>query len=175
MSRMSLFRTSQPAVKDVATAPRRSPPQPAPQVEVAKSVLSAGTSFTGADFQAAHEDLEVQGRLDGRVNVRHLTVAIGAVVSGEIYCEDLVVYGTIDARVWATNVALHPGCDVRGTLSYHDMAMKRGARINAQLLCEPEPAEPAARRGAAINDAASAGSETGARTIRVINGSRMAG
>jgi cytoskeletal protein CcmA (bactofilin family) len=81
----------------------------------------------------SHEDLAIEGHVDGLVTLRSGTLSIGprARVEGTIRCPRVIVAGTVKAGIAASErIELRATATVEGNLSSIQIVMAEGAHFN---------------------------------------------
>ncbi len=96
----------------------------------APSVIGAGTTFRG-DF-AGDGNLQVEGKMVGRVDVDRLLLAKGGTVEGDIVARAVQISGACAGSVHARSITLSATAKVRGDIQYDELAIKTGAQLEGQ-------------------------------------------
>jgi cytoskeletal protein CcmA (bactofilin family) len=113
------------------------------------------------------DDLEIQGRVEGDIKSRHLTLSETARVDGSVIADAVQLMGSIKGQVKASSVNVAKTGKVTGDVTYQTMSMEEGAVIegNCQLIGPEKAVENAEilpmsadQRKTAAKGGASAGS-----------------
>ncbi len=89
------------------------------------SVISADLKLIG-NVQSAG-DVHVDGRIEGDINSRSLTVGEGARIDGSVTAERVRICGTVSGKVNATAVTIARTAQVDGDVTYQTLAVEEGA------------------------------------------------
>ncbi len=127
-------------------------PQPARGSKV-PSIISADMVIRG-DLAGAG-DLQIEGKVYGRVDVGHLVLAEGGLVEGEIVAKAARISGTLHGTIQAGSVTLAATARVQGDITHDVLAMEAGAQLEGQVR----------RNGAAPAKLLSAPAETARETV----------
>lgn len=103
--------------------------QEAPQVP---SIISAGLRITGN--LVSDGDIQLDGRVDGDIKTRKLTVGEGAVVNGKIVGEEIAIAGSVNGEITGQTVRLTKTARVVGDIGHASLAIDAGAYIEG--LCK---------------------------------------
>lgn len=109
----------------------RATPKPAAAAPVEPSRISSGMKIVGDVLGAG--DLEVEGRVEGNVESRGLTVGAGGEVKGNISAESVRVLGSVTGRIEAKAIAIAASAKVKGDLIHSTLSIEAGAMIEGQL------------------------------------------
>lgn len=101
-----------------------------PTVALRPSVLAEGISITG-DIHGDGE-LLIEGRLDGSVRCRALTIGETGSVKGRIIADTVLVKGTIEGEVEADQVTLAKTARVIGDVCHTVLAVDAGAVVEGR-------------------------------------------
>lgn len=129
---------------------------PAP-VAGAPSIISADLKVTG-NLESAG-DLQIDGRIDGDIKSRSVTVGEKAKVKGAIEAETARICGELEGEVRAGSVTVAGTAKVRGDIYHQTLTVEAGAYLEGQVRNAEKaarPAKPAAGQGAEAKPAASA-------------------
>ena len=117
----------------------------ADKLERQHSLMGYGVTIKG-NIQFAGS-LRVDGRLDGRVDVRPekrgtLVVSKKAVINGPVCVTNLVVDGTINGDVWvAGRLECRANGKIKGEVKYQKISLMEGAVIDGRIVREGEAKE----------------------------------
>ena len=87
------------------------------------------------------ESLRIDGKLIGNVEATQenkVSVALGKTghIQGDIYAYRVFIAGKVDGNVYCTErVELHDGAIVNGDISYEQIAIEPGAKLNGLMIC----------------------------------------
>ena len=98
-------------------------------------------------------DIQFDGRIEGNLQARGVTLGEGAEVKGEVIAHTLRVCGTVEGTIRADRVELAPTALVRGDVLHGSLRVEDGARIDGRVCCLENPTRRAgeAARGAKEN------------------------
>jgi cytoskeletal protein CcmA (bactofilin family) len=92
--------------------------------------LAAGSSVHG---QITSEgDVDVAGNFVGTIIAGRLTIFPGGSVKGDVTARSLLIEGGYDGRAEAEAVRLGAQSKVQGQLTYRELAVEPGAKLDAQ-------------------------------------------
>ncbi len=131
-------------------------PQPAPsfrgQGQQAKDRALIGPSIEIKGNLTGAEDLFVEGRIDGKIELRQHSVTIGKSgrVKADIYGRSIVVMGEVDGNLFAEEqIILRQGCIVRGNLTAPRVGLEEGSSFKGSIdMTAAESTETQARQSA---------------------------
>ncbi len=131
---MPLAPVAQPAVSQPA-APRIS----ASQVREHPAVLGASISIKG-DL-TGEEDLSIEGKVEGRIELRRHSVTIGehGHTKGDIYGKVITVEGTVEGNLYGEEqlIVRHSGT-VRGNIVAPRVALEDGSNFKGSIDMSPK-------------------------------------
>jgi cytoskeletal protein CcmA (bactofilin family) len=87
------------------------------------------------------ESLRIDGKLIGNVEAAQenkVSIALGKTghVQGDIYAFRVFIAGRVDGNIYCTErVELHDGAIVNGDISYEQIAIEPGAKLNGLMIC----------------------------------------
>jgi cytoskeletal protein CcmA (bactofilin family) len=93
-------------------------------------------------------------RIDGKIigNIEspansNSSIAIGrtGIIHGDIFAQSVLVAGQVEGNIYAKDkVTLHQGSEVRGDVTYSQIHIEHGAKINGLLIAriDDQPTEP---------------------------------
>ena len=130
-----------PASNTQPPAPVAAVPPPAPVVEKPRpapvsSAVTIGASVVIKGEVSAKEDLNIAGRIEGKVEVRDHVVRVGreAQVSAEVIGRAVVVEGSVKGNITATErIELLESGVVEGDISAPKIAMADGAQFRGKI------------------------------------------
>ncbi len=122
-------------------------PSPKPITTRSETVAQIGTATTFKGELAGEQNLEINGKVEGAVNVpdHQVTIGPGGVVIANILGKSVVVIGTVSGNVVASErVEVQSAGSVEGDIRAPSLVVQNGARINGTIAME----EPGAASGA---------------------------
>jgi cytoskeletal protein CcmA (bactofilin family) len=134
---------------EVTMFQKKFPPLPADQSPSADGEplkLSRVPSIVSADMTVRGElagagDLQVEGKVFGRVEVGHIVIAVGGLVEGDIVAKEISISGTFSGTMRAGSVALSSTARVQGEIVHEVLSIEAGAQIEGQ--CKRMASAPA--------------------------------
>ena len=118
--------------KDNETQGTPSAEPTAPALEPAKSpgmpsIISADLRVVG-DLHCAG-DIQVEGKVEGDIKSKSVTVGEGAQVKGGIHAEAVRVSGAVKGQIEATSVTLAKTAKVKGDVVHKTLSIEAGAQL----------------------------------------------
>ena len=104
---------------------------PAARGSAIPSIISPDLTIRGELSGAG--DVQVEGRVIGRIDVSHLVVAPGGVVEGEIVAKAVRISGRLDGSIHASSVTLAATARVTGDVYHEILAIEAGAELEGQI------------------------------------------
>ena len=95
------------------------------------STISAELNIIG-DLKS-DGDIEIDGRVEGRISGRGVTVGPRGRVQGAILAETVRILGEIEGEIGAVDVALESSAVVKGNITYQTLAMDAGAFFHGDV------------------------------------------
>jgi cytoskeletal protein CcmA (bactofilin family) len=129
-----------------ATAPFHRPPAPR-----SNEVASIGPSIAVKGEISGEEDLIVQGRVEGKIDLRrnHVTIGKHGQVKADIYGRVIDVQGQVEGNLLGEEqVLVQQSGEVRGNITAPRVSLEDGANFKGSIDMEPNP-ENRDRSGAA--------------------------
>jgi cytoskeletal protein CcmA (bactofilin family) len=90
--------------------------------------------------------LRIDGKVIGNVEAqagKEVSVALGKTgfVLGDIYAHRVLIAGLVEGNIYAAErVELHSGAEVRGDVTYGQIGIEHGAKLNGLMIARsPEP------------------------------------
>jgi cytoskeletal protein CcmA (bactofilin family) len=77
--------------------------------------------------------IQLDGRIEGEINVRHLTVGIHGLVEGAICAEEAIIKGSVTGSIKAHKVILEKTAEVRGDIQHEVISIEAGAVIEGKI------------------------------------------
>ena len=123
--------------------PPQPPPQyqpspaaaPRPQPPVKERALIGSSIEIKGDLRGA-EDLLIEGKLEGKIELRQNSVTIGKAgrVRADIFGRSIVVLGEVDGNLHAEEqIILRQACSVRGNLTAPRVALEEGSSFKGNI------------------------------------------
>lgn len=78
-------------------------------------------------------EVQIDGRIEGDVQSRTVTVGEDAVIEGAVYADEARVYGTINGAIDAASVALLRTARVTGDINHAKLSIETGANVDGRL------------------------------------------
>lgn len=98
------------------------------------SVISASLKVTGdLESDAA---LQVDGKVEGDVRGKVVTIGQGAEISGAIYGETVTIAGTVNGKIEARTVVVNKTARTTGEIIHDTLEIEAGAYVDGH--CRPE-------------------------------------
>jgi cytoskeletal protein CcmA (bactofilin family) len=91
------------------------------------SIISADMTIRG-DLSGAG-DLQIEGKIYGRINVGHVVLAEGALVEGEIIAKAARINGRLHGSIQAGTVTLSATAQVQGDICQDVLVIEAGAQL----------------------------------------------
>ncbi len=127
------------------------PPAPAPvaraQAPAKERALIGSSIEIKGDLRGA-EDLFVEGKLEGKIELRQHSVTIGKAgrVKADIFGRSIVVLGEVDGNLHAEEqIILRQACTVRGNLTAPRVALEEGSSFKGNIDMTAEAGQPRPR------------------------------
>lgn len=94
--------------------------------------------------------LRIDGKIIGNVESptdANSSIALGrtGVIHGDIFAQRVLIAGLVEGNIYARDkVTLHEGSEVRGDVTYNQISIEHGAKINGLLIArnEDQTSEP---------------------------------
>jgi len=93
----------------------------------APSIISADLQITGN--LKSNGDIQIDGRIDGDVDSKSLTIGEGAEVNGTVRCERVRVCGSVSGEIRASSVVLAKSAKVNGDIAHKNLEIEAGATL----------------------------------------------
>ncbi len=108
-----------------------------------RSVL--GPDLTIVGNIECKDDLEIQGRVEGDIKSRHVTLSETARIDGSVIADTVQLMGSIKGQIKASSVSVAKTGKVTGDITYQTLSMEEGAVIegNCQLFGPEKAVEDA--------------------------------
>ena len=109
-----------------------------PTMESFETIVVPATEVHGR--LVANESMRIDGRIIGNIEARQgkdVSIALGrsGFVQGDIYAFRVLIAGRVEGNVYATErVELHEGAEVRGDITYGQLGIEHGAKLNGLMI-----------------------------------------
>ena len=109
-----------------------------PTMESFETIVGPATEVHGR--LVANESMRIDGRIIGTIEARQgtdVSIALGrsGFVQGDIYAFRVLIAGRVEGNVYATErVELHEGAEVRGDITYGQLGIEHGAKLNGLMI-----------------------------------------
>ena len=109
-----------------------------PTMESFETIVGPATELHGR--LVANESMRIDGRIIGNIEARQgkdVSIALGrsGFVQGDIYAFRVLIAGRVEGNVYATErVELHEGAEVRGDITYGQLGIEHGAKLNGLMI-----------------------------------------
>lgn len=128
-----------------ATASTTPPPRAAESASTGRAVLGAATTVRGE--LSGEEDLLVEGKVEGKVDLRQNSVTVGAKgrVAAEVHARTIVIDGEVEGNLTAEEqIVIRRSGRVRGDLVSPRVTIEDGARFKGSIDMDPKRVPSAA-------------------------------
>lgn len=94
------------------------------------SIISEGLQVTGN--LACDGDVQIDGRVEGDIEARSLTIGENGVVEGSITADEVHVSGTLNGEINARTVVIARSAHVRGDVAHDVLSIESGAQFEGK-------------------------------------------
>ncbi len=94
------------------------------------SIISEGLQVTGN--LACEGDVQIDGRVEGDIEARSLTIGENGVVEGSITADEVHVSGTLNGEINARTVVIARSAHVRGDVAHDVLSIESGAQFEGK-------------------------------------------
>lgn len=94
------------------------------------SLISADLCITGD--VVSNGEVHVEGKVEGVIRVRHLTIGEKAQIIGSVGGNDVVINGRVSGDVRANKLHLGKSANVEGDLEHNSLSMEAGATLEGK-------------------------------------------
>ncbi len=159
-------------------------PRPAPEPPARREASPGSRAVIGASIHVdgtlrGNEDLVIEGKVKGTVELKQNSVTIGAQgeVKADVYAHTIFVDGSMEGNlVAAERIVIRKSARIRGSITAPRVSLEDGARFNGSIDMDPEsealakafskstdkrPAQPPTANGSGKPDIKPAGSTNG--------------
>ena len=119
------------------------PPPPRPQNTAAKDRAMIGPSIEVKGSLAGGEDLYIEGRVEGKIEVRQHSVTVGKSgrVKADIFGRSIMVQGEVDGNLFGEEqIILHQSSAVHGNLQAPRVTIEDGSHFKGSIDMTPKAA-----------------------------------
>jgi cytoskeletal protein CcmA (bactofilin family) len=111
-------------------------------ISATPSIISADLRITGSLH--SNGDIQIDGKIDGNVDSKSLTIGENAEVNGTITCERIRVCGKVSGEIKATSIVLARSARVTADIAHKSLEIESGARLEGGVRhLESEPVKAA--------------------------------
>jgi cytoskeletal protein CcmA (bactofilin family) len=123
-------------------APEAAPAATAPRQGAALALMTLGKTLVFKGEISADEDMVLFGRVEGSINhTGSVTIALGGVVTGNVYARTITIRGTVEGDVEATESAtVAPSAVLNGDIVAPRVSIVDGAEFNGCVKMPPRAA-----------------------------------
>ena len=108
-----------------------------PAARAAASIICSDMAINGSI--SSEGALQVDGKVDGDVVSKDITVGASGIITGEVKAEIVIVKGTIRGSIRARKVELETGCKVEGDIVHTSLAIQANAVFEGQVKHAADP------------------------------------
>lgn len=135
---------------DAETSPNPTPLQPSPQPSVPRSqpppgrdraVIGSSIAIKGS--LSGGEDLLIEGRVEGKIELTQHTVTIGTSgrIKADVRGRNVIVMGEVEGDLFASEqIVLRQSCTVQGNLAAPRVSLEDGANFKGSIDMTSKPA-----------------------------------
>lgn len=122
-----------------AAAPEAAPAISAPSQSAPLALMTLGKTLVFKGEITADEDLVLFGRVEGSItHTGSVTIALGGVVTGNVYARSITIRGTVEGDVEATESAtVAPSAVLNGDILAPRVSIVDGAEFNGSVKMPP--------------------------------------
>jgi cytoskeletal protein CcmA (bactofilin family) len=145
-----------PAPETAAVAPERStqpPPRPARGRGQGEEVANIGKSIAIKGDLTGNEDLVIEGKVDGKVELpnNQLTIGANGTVKAEVQAKSVVVVGKVSGNIHGTErIEIQATGVVDGDVSAPRLVVAEGAVLNGSIQMSQKGSSPVAAPAPAV-------------------------
>lgn len=118
-----------------------------PAAKAAASIICADMAINGS--VSSEGALQVDGKVDGDVTAKDITIGASGIITGEVKAEIVIVKGTIRGSIRSRKVELETGCKVEGDIVHSSLSIQANAVFEGQVKHAADPLKETAPRPAA--------------------------
>lgn len=119
-------------------------PTPGRRRDSSPSVISTGLKVTGN--LDSEDEIQIDGRVEGDVRAKTVTVGEGASVKGSVYGESVQLAGTIEGKIEGRNVAIKKSGHMEGDIIHETLEIEANAYVDGH--CRPQFGKSQQKAGA---------------------------
>lgn len=142
------------APRPVSTAPVTSSPGPSPEPRRSSDRATIGPSIIIKGDLSGGEDLVIEGRVEGKVDLKQHNVTVGRSgrVKADIFGKVITIEGEVDGNVFAQEQAiLRQAGAIRGNITAPRVILEDGSRFKGSIDMEAKEG-PSSRHGSERTD-----------------------
>ena len=124
------------APRPVSSAPTTPTPSPSPEPKRASDRATIGPSIIIKGDLSGGEDLVIEGRVEGKVDLKQHNVTVGRSgrVKADIYGKVVIIEGEVDGNVFAQEQAiLRQAGAIRGNITAPRVILEDGSRFKGSI------------------------------------------
>jgi cytoskeletal protein CcmA (bactofilin family) len=95
------------------------------------SIISADLRITGN--LSSNGDIQIDGKIDGNIDSKSLTIGENAEVNGTVTCERIRVCGKVSGEIRATSVVLAKSAKVTADIAHKSLEIESGASLEGSV------------------------------------------
>ena len=149
-----------PSHQEPASAPPRPAAPPAETRRAERATATVGPSIFIKGDLSGDEDLVIEGRVEGKIDLKQHNVTIGknGRVHADVFGNTVVVEGEVDGNLFALQQAiLRQSGAVRGNITAPRVMLEDGSRFRGSIDMESKESKDAAKPAAAQGSQPAAG------------------
>ena len=117
--------------KSEGTAAPRTPSEYSQSGPSTPSIISTDLHITG-DL-SSHSDIQIDGRIDGDVDSKSVTIGESAEVNGTIVCDRIRVCGLVTGEIKANTVVIARTARINGDIAHNSLEIEAGATLEGGI------------------------------------------
>jgi cytoskeletal protein CcmA (bactofilin family) len=140
-----MWKKSEPEESHIQTAPAPMPqPAPAPKAstpQTREQQAVIGTSISIKGDLTGEEDLAIEGRLEGKIELRRHSVTVGknGRIKGDIYGKIITIEGTVEGNLYGEEqLVVRQSGTVRGNIVAPRVALEDGSNFKGNIDMSPK-------------------------------------
>ena len=117
--------------------PTREPAPTAKREPSAPSLISPDLFIEGN--LKSSSDIKIEGKVNGDIRARLLTIGENAVIRGQMMAEEVIVNGRVMGKIRGLRVRLNVGARVEGDILHETIAIEAGAHFEGSVARQENP------------------------------------
>lgn len=117
--------------KSDASAAPRVPSEHGQSMPSTPSIISADLHITG-DL-SSNSDIQIDGKVDGDVDSKSVTIGESAEVNGTVLCDRIRVCGLVTGEIKANTVVIARTARVQGDIAHNSLEIEAGASLEGGI------------------------------------------